>query len=167
MEELLRELEEVKQKLTENEERIAEIEKKIIEKKVETGRWKPKEGDKYWFINDIGDICKSTWNNYSIDIMRYAIGNLFETQEECEFAKEKLKVIAELKEFAEPKNRAWNMNNHYFFYYDYRKKKVDTSYNIECKSRRIYFESAEKARQAIVSIGKDRIKKYYLEVEEE
>lgn len=114
-----------------------------------------------------GYISGSKWNNDSIDKGRYSIGNCYKTNEECEFAIEKLKVIAELKEYAEPKNRAWNgENEHFFFYYDYMTKEVRISYNNDCKSRKIYFESEEKIKQAIASIGKDKIKKYYLEVEE-
>lgn len=166
MEELLKELEEVKQKIADNEKKIAEIKKKIEEKKVETGRWKPEEGDIYWFVDDIGCIGNSRWDNDNIDKKRYAIGNCYQTEEECEFAIEKLKVIAELKEHEESKNRAWNMKNiHFHIYYDYTKKEVNIGYAIFIKRNGIYFESKEKARQAIDAVGEDRIKKYFLEVE--
>jgi hypothetical protein len=136
---------------------------------VETGRWKPEEGDTYWFINDIGDICKSTWDNVNTDRKRYLIGNCYQTKEECEFAREKLKVIAELKEYAEPKDRAWDgKNSHYFFYYDYdyTERKVNIDWTTMAKQNEIYFESKEKARQAMEEVGEGRIKKYYLEAEE-
>lgn len=160
MEELLRELEEAKQK-------IAEIEKKIEEKKTGTGRWKPEKGDMYWFVIDNGWIRHYQWNNNDIDKERYAIGNCYQTKEECEFVVEKTKVIAELKEYEEPKNSVWDGNNvHYHIYFNYIIKKVDIGYAQLAKQNEIYFESREKARQALEAIGKDRIKKYYLEVEE-
>lgn len=158
MEELLKELEEAKAK-------IAEIEKKIEEKKSETGRWKPEEGDKYWFINDIGDIYKSEWNNVNIDKERYSIGNYYRTKEEANFAIEKLKVIAELKEFAEPKDRKWDgIISHYFFCYDYDEEEIAISYNCYWKGT-IYFESEEKAQQAIDAVGEERVAKYLLGVD--
>jgi hypothetical protein len=167
MEELLKELEETKQKIAEIGKKIEDIENKIAKKKVETGRWKPEEGDTYWFINDIGDICKSTWDNVNIDRKRYLIGNCYQTKEECEFAIEKLKVIAELKEYEEPKNRVWNYETyHYHFYYSYKENTVKISENWKTKRNDIYFESGEKARQALEEVGEGRIKKYYLEVEE-
>lgn len=160
MEELLKELEEAKQK-------IAEIEKKIEEKKVETGRWKPKEKEGYCFINSCGQVTYDVWSNHCVDNKRYDIGNLFKTGEECEFVAEKLKVIAELKEYEEPKNREWDGENvHYHIYYNYSIERVDIGWAKMAKQNEIYFESKEKARQAIDVVGKDKIKKFYLEVEE-
>lgn len=168
MKELLKELEELKQKIMENEKKIVEIEKKIEEKQAETGRWKPGEREKYWFIDRYGQVINDRWTNHVLDNIRYENGNCFQSSEEAEFAIEKLKIIIKLKEFAEPKNRAWDgKNEHFFFYYDYMTKEVRMSYNNDCKSRKIYFESEEKVKQAIASIGEDKIKKYYLEVEEE
>lgn len=160
MEELLKELAEAEQK-------IAEIEKKIEEKKAETGRWKPKEGEAYWSIDSCGQVMYDIWHNYLIDSMRYKIDNCYKTEEEAEFVAEKLKVIAELKEFAEPKNRVWDgMNYHYYFSFDYQTNKVVLDVNWQTKRSHIYFESKAKARQAINAVGEKRIKKYYLEVEE-
>lgn len=161
MEELLKELAEAKQK-------IAEIEKKIEEKQAETGRWKPEVGDRYWFINSYGQAAHEIWNNNRIDNDRYEIGNLFKTKAEANSAIEKLKVIAKLKEYAEPKNRAWDGSNlHYFICYNH------TPFNevgIVCtncvKRNEIYFETKEKAQQAIDAVGEQRIAKFYLEVEE-
>jgi hypothetical protein len=167
MEELLKELEETKQKIAEIGKKIEDIENKIAKKKVETGRWKPEEGDTYWFINDIGDICKSTWDNVNTDRKRYLIGNCYQTKEECEFAREKLKVIAELKAYKEPKSRVWDGRNvHYHIYYNCNMEKVDIGGVQVVKQNEIYFESREKAQQAIDAIGEDRVKKYFLEVEE-
>ena len=160
MKELLKELEEVKQK-------IADIEKKIEEKKVETGRWKPEKGDEYWYLNGHGSPLRSIWGDNFQDVERYAISNCYQTKEECKFTREKLKVIAELKEFEEPKNRAWNgYICHYFIYYNYNSETIAITYNVYYKGEGIYFESKEKAKQAIDAIGEDRIKKFYLEVEE-
>ena len=163
MEELLKELEEIKKK-------IMEIEKKVEKKqeKEKNERWKPQKGDIYWFISDVGCICNSKWDNDYIDRERYLTSNYYRTKEECEFTKEKLKVIAELKEFEEPKYREWNeVNIHYHIYYNYPIEKVDIGWAKVAKQNEIYFESADKAKQVIDAVGNDRIKKYYLEVEEE
>lgn len=108
MEDLRKELEEAKAK-------IEEIEKKLTQK--ESGVWKPEYGQKYWLITDDGEVV---WNNYSnSQNTRYLMGNCFKTEDEAKFALEKLKVIAELKRFAEPKDRVWDGdNNHYFIYED-------------------------------------------------
>ena len=169
MEELLKELDEIKQKMANIGKKIVEIEKKIEEeeKNEKSRRWKPQKDDIYWFVSNSGCVGKSKWDNDGIDRERYLIGNYYRTEEECRFIREKLKVIAELKEFAEPKDRAWNgENHHYFFYYNCPAKRVDVSHNDDCMCRNIYFESVKKAQQALDTVGEERIKKYYLEVEE-
>lgn len=156
MEDLRKELEEAKAK-------IAEIEKKLAQE--ESGFWKPETGEMYWFVMDEGKVA---WNNYSNSHnTRYLMGNCFKTEEEAKFAREKLKVIAELKKFAEPKKREWDgCNDHYcIYYYIYEEKIKIDSYTVS-KLPIIYFESKEKAIEAIEAVGEDRIKKYYLEVEE-
>ena len=40
-------------------------------------RWKPIEGEKYYYINDIGIIDASYWHNNISDKYRYDIGNCF------------------------------------------------------------------------------------------
>ena len=167
MEELLKELDEIKQKMAKIGKKIVEIEKKI-EEEGKNEKWKPQKGNIYWFISNSGCVSESRWDNDCIDRGRYLIGNYYQTKEECEFAREKLKVIAELKKFEEPKNRAWGWGNiHYFLYYDCTMKEVDISCGQIFKRSEIYFESEKKAKQAIDVVGEDRIKKYYLGVEEE
>lgn len=158
MEELLKELEEAKAK-------IAEIEKKIEEKKTETDRWKPRTAEEYWWTDSGGLINRGVWDDDGIDNGRWRINNCYQTKEECEFTKEKLKVMAELKGYKESKYRKWDGdNNHYHIYYNYIYGEVDISYSQIDKRNEIYFESREKAQQAIDAVGEERIKKYYLEV---
>lgn len=162
MEELLKELEEAKVK-------IAEIEKKIEkeQKKEKSGKWKPKKGDKYWFINNSGYIVDSQWDNYDIDIERYLLGNYYRTKEECEFARQKLKVIAELKEFAEPEDRKWDGTEpHCLITWDFWEGGISVKSICTYKGNDIYFSTEEDAEKAIQAVGEERIKKYYLQVED-
>ena len=79
----------------------------------------------------------------------------------------KLKVIHELKQFAEPKNSVWDFNaHHYVIYYDYAKKKIRYNSTAIMKFSDITFATEEMARKAVKAVGEDRIKKYYFEVEE-
>lgn len=161
MEELLKELAETKAK-------IADIEKKIEEKKSETRRWKPRTAEEYWWIPSVGEIGSSIWDDDEVDNGRWRIGNCYQTEEECEFAIEKLKVIAKLKEYEEPKNSVWDEKSvHYYIYYDYTIEEVSIGCTIFIKRNESYFESREKARQAIDAVEEKRIKKYYLGVKEE
>lgn len=164
MEELLKELEEAKAK-------IVEIEKKIKkeQEKEKSRRWKSQEGDIYWFISNNGLVNKGQWDNHSIDRERYLIGNYYRTKEECEFTIEKLKVIAELKEFAEPKDRVWNnVLWHYYidWIYAHDENEIYVGASIAFKRNDIYFASRKDAEKAIAEVGEERVKKYYLQVED-
>ena len=158
MEDLRKELEEAKAK-------IAEIEKQLT--KEESGVWKPKHGERYWNIEDTGTTVGHIWDDDRYDNGSYTIGNCFRTKEETKFALEKLKVIAELKKYAEPKNREWDGKNyHYYLCYSTADREIKIDLFIKHKLPIIFFESIEKAYEAFNAVGEDRIKKYYLEVDD-
>lgn len=121
---------------------------------------------KYWYIFD-GKVCASIWTGREDDKSRLCIGNAFHTKKEAEFALEKLKVIHELKQFAEPKNAVWNFGEyHHVIYYDCTNMVIDYNYSIINKYVDITFATEEMARKAVEAVGEDRIKKYYFGVEE-
>lgn len=131
--------------------------------------WKPEDKKEYYFINAGGCICDDIWTNCILDNNLYAIGNCFKTEKEAEFALEKLKVIAELKRFAQERNDKIYWNNgswKYYIAYDYTANKVIYMSAMTSKRNDIYFTSEEIAQQAIKTIGADRLKKYYFEVED-
>lgn len=145
-----------------------EIEKLKKEEKQEKKctRWKPSAGDAYWCINGNGIANELHWVYDIVDKGLYSIGNCFQTKEEAEFEVERLKVIAEMKEFAfEPD---WDNESQLkrYIYYNYPIDEI----NIDCcrinKYVDIYFESSKKAQECINAVGADRIKKYYFRVEE-
>ena len=59
-----------------------------------------KYGDKYFILTALGTIMPVIWHNDSSDHNRLSFGNVFLTEEEVEFTRERLKVIAELKKYA-------------------------------------------------------------------
>ena len=121
---------------------------------------------RYWCILG-GKVCDGMWIDGEEDEKRLSIGNAFHTKEEAEFALEKLKVIHELKQFAEPKNIVWNFNEyHHIIYYDYISNEIGYSCSSIMKFSDTTFATEEMARKAVEAVGEDRIKKYYLEVEE-
>lgn len=139
--------------------------------------YKPEPGEIYYFIELDGTIKSTRWSGDTskwfgrLDLALYALGNCFKTIEEAEFVVEKLKVIAELKRFAQEHNDPidWkNINQEkWTFVYHHQNKVmsvyVDAHYYLE-HANNTYFSSEELCQQAIQAIGEDRIKKYYLEV---
>lgn len=146
---------------------------KLVEKgnKKKSKVWEPEEYEPYFFIGPSGIINGSYYEADASDKRRYSIGNCFRTEEEAKFVAEKIKVIAELKRFAEENNEKelnWDKYSHskYLLVYNYESKNIIIDYTRKHKFNSIYFSSIDIAKKAIETIGEDRIKKYYFEVEE-
>lgn len=136
--------------------------------------WRPKKDERYYFIDEYQEgIGNDTNDGTDVDDIRLSIGNCFKTKEEAEHMVEKLKVIHELQKFAYENNEGeiyWNDvdQSKYMLIYDIQNKEIDTmiSYWKNFNPFNIYFTSYSLALTAIETIGKDRIKKYYFDVEE-
>ena len=140
-------------------ERISELEERVKDE-----REFPQYGDAYWFIDSTGEVINKKWEGLSFEIERLEFGNIFKTKEQVEFGFEKLKVEAELRKFSRPFENG-KFNYYIFFYID--GDDVEVGYKRSCCSQgAIYFESEEKAQQAIESVGEERIKKYIFGVED-
>ena len=140
-------------------ERISELEEQVKEEQEF-----PEYGDNYWFLLSGGTIDDNFYENSHVDNKRLEIGNVFKTKEQAEFAVEKLKVEAELRKFSRP-FEIYGTN--YYLYF----AKDDGFIGIACLTTSlaqgaIYFESEEKAQQAISTVGEERIKKYIFGVED-
>lgn len=136
--------------------------------------WEPQRGEKYYYISIYKEGANGTKNaGYYIDSFNFSVGNCFKTKEEAEHMVEKLKVIHELQKFAFENNEEkidWNDTKQYkrFLVYDTDDKEICVDYRTYVKNEpfNIYFTSFNLARQAIKTIGEDRIKKYYFDIEE-
>lgn len=128
-----------------------------------------KYGDRYFFLTASGIVQGGTWSNDSSDFNRERIGNRFLTVEDAEFAREHLKVIAELKKYAkEFSDEDWkdNKTQKYYIVYRYSDDYIRSILTYTSKDSVLYFESPKKAQEAIDAVGEDRIKKYYFGVRE-
>lgn len=144
-----------------------EIDKCIV--KVPKTVYDLKDGDRYFFLMVSGIVQEGIWRNDDSNFdMERRIGNTFLTIEDAKFASERLKVIAELKKYAkEFSDEEWSNAKlpKYYISYSYGSGLgVCASWIV--KNSKLYFESKEKAQEAIEWVGEDRIKKYYLGVKE-
>ena len=121
-------------------------------------------GDTYWCINAYGGVSKETWDGYDIEKDMLVIGNGFRTEQEAEFAVEKLKVESELRKFSRPFE--YGKFNYYLFF-DIDGNSFKTDFTSYCPPQgAIYFESGEKAQEAVSAVGEDRVKKYIFGAED-
>ena len=135
--------------------------------------WKPEKDGHYYYYDNDGRTYQSSYCEDSIDKCRLEFGNCFKTQEEAKHMAEKLKVINELKNFALENNNEkidWRDKciGKYFITYDFYDEEISVaSYTFRnFLPFEIYFTSKEIAQKAIKTIGADRIKKYYFDIEE-
>lgn len=139
----------------------------------ESKAWKPKEGEPYYYAGSNGEVLGDCNSNHQIDEGRINLSNCFKTKEQAEHMVEKLKVINELKNFALENNEEeidWNnlSQRKYVIIYDPEDQNVD----VYCYWRtqyipfNIHFTSEKIAQKAIETIGVDRIKKYYFDIDE-
>ena len=147
--------------------RIEEMEKELAElkSKVKEGPKFPEYGDTYWCIDASGIVYANEFEGIQADRNILEIGNVFKTAEGAEFAVEKLKVEAELREFSRPFEYGENCTE---FYYDHDFGRIMFCTLTASQTQgAIYFESREKAQQAVYTVGEDHIKKYLFGVEEQ
>jgi hypothetical protein len=135
--------------------------------------WKPKKGDKYFIISSRLEVVKFNNQEDSIDKKVINSGNCFKTKEEAQHMVDKLKVIKELQDFA-IENRDEEID-----WYDKEQDKWAICYDIENKEIayesgkkiksvpfNVYFATEKDCERAIKTIGEDRIKKYYFDIED-
>lgn len=141
-------------------ERIAELE--------ELSREFPQNGDEYWFIDEEGSVSSTLYDNryiddYYIDRRHQTIGNMFRTEEQAEFAVEKLKVEAELRNLSD----SWDLEKtQYTFSFNWEVTEFEIEYpDYNQYPDSYYFDSINALELALETVGEDRIKKYLFGME--
>lgn len=155
----------IEEKISWLERELKELKKEIQKEENENnGVWKPKAHEMCYSIDEAGNICEWYWlNSREDDGASLAIGNVFRTGEEAEFIVERLKVIQELKQYARPFR---DNETNYYICFNQAHKKVEICPAMTFQRSDLYFKSGEIAKQALEEVGEDRVKKYYLKVEE-
>lgn len=151
------------------------VEERTVVEETKSKVWKPSAGELYFYVNSNGEIEYRYYKNRNINDKRRIcnIGNYFKTDEEAEHMVEKLKVIRELQDFALEHNDEeidWNDVNQEKLYLGMNPKIKSIDIFHTCSwiylPFNIYFTSEEIAEKAIETIGEDRIKKYYFDMED-
>ena len=134
--------------------------------------WRPKFGEKYYGICPGGDVAEDSWEDKVIDYELYRIGNCFATEEAAIKASNRLKVIADLKCFAEENNRSGfdiydDTTAKYKLVYRISEGSIGAtfSYDIICGDP-VYFDSEKTALAAAEAVGEERIIRYYFGINE-
>ena len=142
---------------------LDEFDKRVEALKVDEQEF-PQDGDMYWIIEDSTEVSRYAWEGDDFDNQHLTVGNVFKTRKQAEFAVEKLKVEAELRKFST--SFVLYNENWFLVLADTQQEVMPLYENREVIQGAIYFESKEKAEEAVKSVGVDRIKKYIFGVED-
>lgn len=153
--------------------KIAELEKQAKAEEKQSKVWKPKEGEKFFYIDADGDVLSYTWEGFDDDEI-YAMGNCFKNKEEAEWEKQHRIVATELERFVaenDPRpitEEDWGKENKktkYFIRYDYWDNRFWADYcNTYALANQVYASDCDTLYKAIDHIGEERLKKYYFGV---
>lgn len=163
-------LEEFEKKLNELEDLHNELKAQIAELH-ERGEEKPKpphprpypvDDQIMYYVNSMGELDETTWISDRFDLGARKIGNVFMTSDAAKFAAERLKVLAEMREWA------GNWDDEFTLRYE-KSGRVNTFFITS--TYRSYgemrFATWEDAEGCIKAVGEYRIKKYYFMIPEE
>lgn len=131
-------------------------------------KWKPYNGDRYYFIDCMNTCSYYTYANDELDNALSIIGNCFESEKEAKHMVEKLKIITKLRELTNVSFYKSYFETKYVIYYDSvsKKIKINTHECIRELPFNIYFATREDCEKAIKEIGEENLKKYYFDVVE-
>ena len=139
----------------------------------ESDRWKPKDGEKYWYItntNQLSQIDFTSERSYKRedDYQRWRTYNCFKTNEEAHAEAEKILIRRMLEDIARRLNKGrkidWNNfdQNKYFISFNCATQSIERDfYNLKNKVQGVvYCLSDDFVSVAIQEIGEERLKKY-------
>lgn len=148
------------------EEQVKEIEKPKYK------RWRAEEGEKYYFLSDLGEILSANDCRDKSDNFLYNTDNYFKTKEEAEFRKKQLLYLQQYKDYLGDDlvtEDDWKNANilKYCALYNYSTKQIEIYLYYDQKFQgAIYSKSREKIKEFIFNLGFDNFKKYILEINE-
>lgn len=74
------------------------IDSGFAEEVKESGWWKPKFGEEYYFLTNTGKVDADTWYNYELDEHRYSMGECFKTEKAAEAWRDYLKAVTTVRQ---------------------------------------------------------------------
>lgn len=154
---------EILDEINKTKEHLANMEKMLEE--CEQGRWKPKDGDIFYYIDTYCRVIKEQWADMPTDNIHYKKDNCFKTREQAETEVEKILVRRQLENIARRLNKGIKID-----WYDNEQSKhcielycnnIITNFYYGHKTQgAVYSLDKDFLNTAIKEIGEERLKKY-------
>lgn len=159
IEELEKEINDIEETLNNLKIKVEELKKNKNSFEPTPKGWRPKDGEKYHFVNIGLRVCESTFDDSSIideEIIKY--NRIFQSEEECQLYCEIQRAFRDAsKEFECEKNN-------YLLRCYMTEKRLSIIIGGYCKANELYFDSEEIIRNLIDKFGEENVKRYYLNV---
>ena len=127
--------------------------------------WDLEYGDKYYCLDNAGNINYITWHEDAYNLFQREIGNAFLTYDEAKFELERRKCEAIMLKYGRRTFKPRDTNYIIRFDNDDKQTFVDF-WRLNQFQGVIYFDTEELTQKAIDEIGEERLKKYVFRVEE-
>ena len=103
-----------------------------MEEPTDSAHWKPKIAEKYFCINEYGDVEWKVWNDDDVDNRLMAMGLVYRTEEECEEARDRRLAEVRLSQTSNFEPDFEDCRGGWVVYYNYKDKELyayDTDYD--------------------------------------
>ena len=133
--------------------------------------WKPKSKELYWYISPSGNLNNSIFSDYRTDIKQFEIGNIYKTEEEAEFARDKQIFLTKFERYLrenEDEPVDWNNESQqkYSIEFNFRiKSKISIVVNSYYMKQGVIYTTNFEALNSYVKENESDIKKYMFGVE--
>lgn len=128
--------------------------------------WEPEDGEKYFYINEYGDIECETWDDDDVDNRLMAMGLIRRTEEKCEEARDRRLAEVRLRRTSDFKPDFKNGNGGWVVMYDHFERVLAIECYSFCDSGEpVRYETEEEALKSIRENERDW--KIYFGIEEE
>nr|DAF04351.1 MAG TPA: hypothetical protein [Caudoviricetes sp.] len=122
--------------------------------------WKPKVGEKYFYINEYGDIECETWDDDDVDNRLMAMGLIRRTEKKCEEARDRRLAEVRLRRTSDFKPDWKNEKYGYSIFYGPRSKKLFVTIRTIDGGEIVRYATQEEAEKSIKEHEADW-KKYF------
>ena len=123
----------------------------IQEESIDSIHWKPRDGEKIWYLNEHGDVNFTFFNaSDSYNLKCLSFGNIYRTSGECEKARNRRLTEARLRRTSKFKPDFENDKGGWIVVYNYRQHKLFAQYvNFEDAGEPVRYETEEDAQRSI------------------
>lgn len=138
----------------------------IQEEPIDSIHWRPEIDDYFWCINTDGEIIERRWRNNEFDKIRYKLGRVYKTRQECEKAKERKLAKARLQRTSTFRPDFENDKGGWVVCYYHVSKELDCIKTYRCDSGEpVRYATREDALKSIKENERDWL--IYFGIEEE